>query len=250
MFSQFGIGIPQYDATVVVTSAVTDETGCLEYLFKYFPRAFEEVDEEETTVENTTVEPLFKSDRTEMENIIRDRYIKFRKKLLLNLTGFQVSVLPMAVTYMLTDKPGNIDMVKFDFQDKECSMEWTEGTETNTIILGLDGRYRYSKITLGKIDFTVCANAFWLDDESLLVTIRPIQTVAKRSLIFEFKPKDKVVMIPSSSPSGGEILNDLVGFFEQMIPNKVILNIFLKAMSVAPKILEPKHYGKFIDKQK
>ena len=159
-------------------------------------------------------------------------------------------MLPMAVTYMLTDKPGNIDMVKFDFQDKECSMEWTEGTETNTIILGLDGRYRYSKITLGKIDFTVCANAFWLDDESLLVTIRPIQTVAKRSLIFEFKPKDKVVMIPSSSPSGGEILNDLVGFFEQMIPNKVILNIFLKAMSVAPKILEPKHYGKFIDKQK
>ena len=89
MFSQFGIGIPQYDATVVVTSAVTDETGCLEYLFKYFPRAFEEVDEEETMVENTTVEPLFKSDRTEMENIIRDRYIKFRKKLLLNLQVFR-----------------------------------------------------------------------------------------------------------------------------------------------------------------
>ena len=41
MFSQFGIGIPEYDATIVVTSAVTDETGCLDYLFKYFPRAFE-----------------------------------------------------------------------------------------------------------------------------------------------------------------------------------------------------------------
>ena len=127
-------------------------------------------------------------------------------------------------------------------------MEWTEGTETNKIALGLDGRYRYSKITLGKIDFTVCANAFWLDDESLLVTIRPIQTIAKRSLIFEFKPKDKVVMIPSSSPSGGEILNNLVGFFEQMIPNKAVLSVFLKAMSFAPKILEPKHYGRFINK--
>ncbi len=250
MFSQFGIGIPQYDATIVLTSAVTDETGCLEYLFKYFPRAFEETDEENAPVENTSIEPLFESDRVELEENIRDRYIKFRKKLILNLAGFQVSVLPMAVTYMLTDKPGNIDMVKFDFEDKECSMEWTEGKETNKIVLGLDGRYRYSNITLGKIDFTVCGNAFWLDDESLLVTIRPIQTVAKRSLIFEFKPKDKVVMIPSSSPSGGEILNNLVGFFEQMIPNKTILNIFLKAMSVAPKILEPKHYGKFIDKRK
>ena len=250
MFSQFGIGIPQYDATVVLTSAVTDETGCLEYLYKYFPRAFEETDEESASVENTEVEPLFQSDRSRTEELIRNRYIKFRKKLILNLTGFQVSVLPMAVTYMLTDKPGNIDMVKFDFGDKECTMEWTEGTETNTIILGLDGRYRYSKITLGKIDFTVCANAFWLDDESFLVTIRPIQTVAKRSLIFEFRPKDKVVMIPSSSPSGGEILNNLVGFFEQMIPNKIVLNIFLKAMSFGPKLLEPKHYGKFIDKHK
>jgi hypothetical protein len=141
-------------------------------------------------------------------------------------------------------------MVKFDFQDKECTMEWTEGTEKNKITLGLDGRYRYSHITLGKINFTVCANAIWLDDDSLLVTIRPIQTVAKRSLIFEFHPKDKVVMIPSSAPSGSEILNNLVGFFEQMITNKAVLNVFLKAMSVAPKLLEPKHYGKFIDKQK
>ena len=55
-------------------------------------------------------------------------------------------------------------------------------------------------------------------------------------------------MIPSSSPSGGEILNNLVGFFEQMIPNKILLSMFLKAMSFGPKILEPKHYGKFIEK--
>lgn len=248
MFSQFGIGIPEYDATVVLTSAVTDETGCLDFLFRYFPKAFETTDDENEIIENTLVEGLVSSDRPPMEDVIRNRYIKFRKNLFLNLTGFQVSVLPMAVTYMLTDKPGNIDMVKFDFNDKECTMTWSEGLETNTIVLGLDGRYRYSKITLGHIDFTVCANAIWLDDESLLVTIRPIQTVAKRNLIFEFRPKDKVVMIPSSSPSGAEILNNLTGFFEQMIPNKAILSIFNKVMTFAPKIMEPKHNGKFIEK--
>ena len=247
MFSQFGIGIPEYDAVVIVTSAVTDETGCLEYLFNYFPRAFEEADEEEESIENTDVEPLFESDRPAIENEIKNRYIKFRKKLLLNLAGFPVSVLPMAVTYMLTDKPGNIDMVKFDFEEKDCTMKWTEGFETNTIALGLDGHYRYSKITLGNIDFTVCGNAFWLDSDSLLVTIRPIQTVAKRNLIFEFRPKDKVIMFPSSSPSGAEILNNLGGFFEQMIPNKTILSLFNKIMSLAPKLMEPKHYGKFIE---
>ena len=248
MFSQFGIGIPEYDAVVTVTSAVTDETGCLEYLFNYFPKAFEDTDESKEEIANTQVEPLFSSDRPETEKVINDRYIKFRKKLLLNLAGFPVSVLPMAVVYMLTDKPGNIDMVKFDFKDKECSMTWSEGLETNTIILGLDGHYRYSKITLGNIDFTVCANAIWLDDESLLVTIRPIQTVAKRNLIFEFRPKDKVVMLPSSSPSGAEILNSLGGFFEQVIPNKTILNLFNKILTLGPKLMEPKHYGKFIEK--
>ena len=55
-------------------------------------------------------------------------------------------------------------------------------------------------------------------------------------------------MIPSSSPSGGEILNNLGGFFEQMIPNKTILKIFNKALAFAPKLMEPKHYGKFIEK--
>ena len=248
MFSQFGIGIPEYDATVVLTSAVTDETGCLDFLFRYFPKAFEEVDEKDEIIENTIVENLVSSDRPPMEDVIKNRYIKFRKNLLLNLAGFQVSVLPMAVTYMLTDKPGNIDMVKFDFDDKECTMTWSEGFETNTIVLGLDGRYRYSKITLGNIDFTVCANAIWLDNESFLVTIRPIQTVAKRNLIFEFRPKDKVVMFPSSSPSGAEILNNLTGFFEQMIPNKTILKIFNKILTLGPKVMEPKHNGKFIEK--
>lgn len=248
MFSQFGIGIPQYDAVVVVTSGITDETGCLEFIFKYFPKAFEEDDDEETAVVNGQVEPLYPSDRNALENVIRNRYIKFRKKLLLNLVGFQVSVLPLAVTYMLTDKPGNIDMVKFDFDETECTMQWTEGLETNKIILGLDGRYRYSTITLAGMKFTVCANAIWIDDNSFLCTIRPIQTVAKRNLIFEFHPKDKVVMMPSSSPSCAEILNNLGGFFEQMIPNKKILDVFNKVMAYAPKLVEPKHYGKFIEK--
>ncbi len=248
MFSQFGIGIPEYDAVVVCTSGIADETSSLDFIFKYFPRAFLEENEEETAITNSQVEPLFPSERAATENVIRNRYIKFRKKLLLNLVGFQVSVLPLAVTYMLTDKPGNIDMVKFDFDEVKCTMQWTEGLETNKISLGLDGRYHYSKITLAGMDFTVCANAIWLDDSSLLCTIRPIQTVAKRNLIFEFRPKDKVVMIPSSSPSCTEILGTLDGFFEQMIPNKAILKIFNKAMEYAPRIVEPKHYGKFIEK--
>lgn len=246
MFSQFGIGIPEYDAAVIITSAVTDETACLEYVFNYFPRAFTEADEADEALESTMIEPLYISDRSPKEAEIENRYIKFRKKYILNLLGFEMSVLPMAITYMLTDKPGNIDMVKFNFNENDCTMEWTEKTETNTITIGLDAHYKYSKMRLGKIDFTVCSNARWLDNESLLVTIRPINTVGKRNLIFEFRPKDKVVMFPSSTPQTSEILKSLDGFFKQVIPNEKICNVFMKIMSYAPRFAEPPHYGKFI----
>jgi hypothetical protein len=148
---------------------------------------------------------------------------------------------------MMSDKAGNIDMVKFDFNGEECTFRWSEGDEHNIIALGMDGHYRYSTMTLGQIEFKVCSNATWIDDNTLLVSIRPIQTVGKRNLIFSFRPQDKVVMTPSSTPYVGDILATLDGFFEQMIPNKTILKIFNKVLEVLPPLVEPKHYGKFIE---
>ena len=114
------------------------------------------------------------------------------------------------------------------------------------VILGIRPEDIYED---GNIDFTVCANAIWLDNESLLVTIRPIQTGAKRNLIFEFRPKDKVVMIPSSSPSGAEILNNLGGFFEQMIPNNTIdCRADIYSLGIILRNKFPKSYQKIADK--
>lgn len=246
MFSQFGVAFPQYNAVVVVNSSITVEQDGLDGIFNHFPRAFEEADEGTELEAMTPTAPAF-SEHPVKEQEIADRYIKFRKKLLLNLVGFQVSVLPLAVTYMMTDKAGNIDMVKFDFNGEECSFRWSEGNEHNNIILGMDGHYRYSTMTLGQIEFKVCSNATWIDDETLLVSIRPIQTVGKRNLLFNFRSHNKVVMTPSSTPYVGDILATLDGFFEQMIPNKIVLKIFNKVLEILPPLVEPKHYGKFIE---
>ena len=156
-------------------------------------------------------------------------------------------MLPLAVTYMMSDKAGNIDMVKFDFNGEECSFRWSEGNEHNKIMLGMDGHYRYSIMTLGQIEFKVCSNASWIDDETLLVSIRPIQTVGKRNMVFNFRRNDKVVMTPSSTPYVGDILATLDGFFDQMIPNKAICTAFKKLIQLLPPLVEPKHYGKFIE---
>lgn len=246
MFSQFGIAFPQHNAVVVVNSSITEEQAGLDGIFEFFPRAFEEADEDTELETNVAVPPVL-SVHPAKEQEIQDRYIKFRKKILLNLVGFQVSVLPLAVTYMMSDKAGNIDMVKFDFNGEECTFRWSEGNEHNRIQLGMDGHYRYSTMTLGQIEFKVCANANWIDDETLLVSIRPIQTVGKRNMVFNFRANDKVVMTPSSTPYVGDILATLGGFFDQMIPIKPVCEVFKKVVQLLPPLVEPKHYGKFIE---
>ncbi len=246
MFSQFGIAFPQHNAVVVVNSSITEEQAGLDGIFDFFPKAFEEADEDTELETNASVPPVL-SVHPAKEQEIQDRYIKFRKKILLNLVGFQVSVLPLAVTYMMSDKAGNIDMVKFDFNGEECTFRWSEGNEHNKIQLGMDGHYRYSTMTLGQIEFKVCANASWIDDETLLVSIRPIQTVGKRNMVFNFRANDKVVMTPSSTPYVGDILATLGGFFDQMIPIKPVCEVFKKVVQLLPPLVEPKHYGKFIE---
>ncbi len=246
MFSQFGIAFPEYNAVVVVMSSITVEQDALDGIFDFFPKAFIEADEN-TELQMTKSHAPAYSEHPVKEQEVNDRYIKFRKKILLNLVGFQLSVLPLAITYMMSDKAGNIDMVKFNFNGEECTFRWSEGDEHNIIQLGMDGHYRYSTMTLGQIEFKVCSNATWIDDNTLLVSIRPIQTVGKRNMIFNFRPHDKVVMTPSSTPYVGDILGTLDDFFSQMIPNKTILKIFTKVTEILPSIVECKHHGKFIE---
>lgn len=246
MFSQFGIAFPEYNAVVVVMSSITVEQDALDGIFDFFPKAFIEADEN-TELQMTKSHAPAYSEHPVKEQEVNDRYIKFRKKILLNLVGFQLSVLPLAITYMMSDKAGNIDMVKFNFNGEECTFRWSEGDEHNIIALGMDGHYRYSTMTLGQIEFKVCSNATWIDDNTLLVSIRPIQTVGKRNMIFNFRPHDKVVMTPSSTPYVGDILGTLDDFFSQMIPNKTILKIFTKVTEILPSIVECKHHGRFIE---
>ncbi len=250
MFSQFGIVFPEYDAVVVTTSGIPDEQAALDCIWDFFPRAFQSDKDNDTAPTDFYIEQPCRGGRSYCEPYVENRYIKFRKKLLLNIIGFPLSVLPLAVTYMMTDRAGNIDMVKFKFGEHECTMEWSEGKETNTVPLGMDGRYRYSVMRLGKTDFKVCSNACWIDDKTLLVSIRPIETVGKRNMLFNFRSNDRVIMTPSSTPSTEEICLSLVNVFQQVVKNKFICNVIKKAIVFAPPIVEPKHYGKFIEKSR
>ena len=179
--------------------------------------------------------------------ITEGRTIKMRRKILLNLIGFPMSVLPLAVTFMMSDRAGNIDRVSFRFKEHECSFSWSEGDERNTVACGMDGHYRYGTLTLGHVKFKVCANAEWLDDFNLKLSIRPIETIGKRDLNFLFKRRDRVTMTPSSTPSVYKICDTLVVNLGDVIKNPIISKAAQILIRFAPPLAEPKHYGKFID---
>lgn len=256
MFSQFGMVFEEHDAVVVVTSSIPDEEIARQYVAQYFPKAFDDFDSKQDISESVNIKdiadayPLKQPEetyRSTREVMINGRTMRFRKNILLNLVGFPMSVLPLAVVYMTTDKAGNIDNVVLNFGDKEVVMDWTEGDEFNSAVCGMDGRYRYGDIRLGGINYKICANAMWQDDDNLIINIRPLETVGKRILRFNFVNNNRVNVYPSSTPPISEIAETLVQFVCDFIglkkKSKVIEAIMTK---ILPKILEPKMRGKIL----
>lgn len=247
MFSQFAINFPELDASIVTTAAIPIEKEARDAIWKFFPAAF--VDEENGSVQidvSSVMNPAA-SRHSITESSLIGKKIKVRKKILLNIVGMPMSVLPLAVTFMMSDRAGNIDNIKFKFGDHECDMTWDEGDENNTVTCGMDGHYRYGTMTLGKISFKVCANAEWLDDINLKVMIRPVETIGMRSLNFLFKRNNKVTITPSSTPSVYKIVDSISGLFAEVVKNPVLSKICQVAIRFAPPLAEPKHYGKIVD---
>ena len=253
MFSQFGIVFEDYDAILVVTGGIPLEGDTKEFLWNYFPRAFRDGVKRSDAgaylldrLKNATLESPEEPSVSSLSADIEGRRIHFRKKIFLNLIGFPVSMLPLAVTYMAADKAGNIDDAVFHFSDDSLTLSWREGKEKNTVRAGLDGRYCYGEMTLGGVRYKVCCTAKWLKDDALSVSVRPIETIGKRMLEFRFRGR-KVTMIPSSSPSIAEIADFLNKGFRDMVHVRFVQKAVEVFSVFAPAIVEPKHRGRFVD---
>lgn len=252
MFSQFGIVFEDYDAVLVVTSAITLEQEARNLLWKYFPAAFMEKAQEESEffpvlkkkLSSSAVEKTPPKTYSLTEKLIDGKEIRFRKKILLNLIGFPMSMLPLAVTYMTTDKAGNIDRMVLDFNEREFELSWSEGKERNTIPVGLDGKYRYGNMRLGNIDYKVCSTAQWYSEDTLFIQVRPIETIANRKLKIRFERNGRVKMKPSSDPDINSIAMSLAAGFESMVGNKKITDRIIPLFRYASDILEPTLKGK------
>lgn len=253
MFSQFGIVFQDYDAIIVLNAGIPMEQHCRDLIWKYFPAGFldENAPAPETAVpglekrlREAKIESPCPPSTSPMAEYIENRPIHFRKKLFLNLIGFPMSMLPLAVTFMATERGGNIDDVTFRFTEGALTMTWREGRHINTVKAGMDGRYCYGNMTLGGVTYKVCCTAEWREKDRLFVSVRPIETIGKRTLDFSFRLNGKVVMTPSGDPSVPVICEYLCDIARDLTENPVLLGGLRKIIRLLPPIVEPKHYGK------
>lgn len=250
MFSQFGIVFKDYDAQFIITQSEIFEEKSREIIFRHLPKMFinEMKKEPEDACRDLDLSPLpclEAMPRSPYESTVNGKLIHFKRNNILNAVGFPVSMLTIPVTYMSADKGGNIDNVVFRFGENTCTMTWDEGPCHNTIECGMDGDIRKSKIHLAGIDFTAASCAAWLDETTLEVRMRPLESICERRLTLTFDG-DNVTLKPTSMPSIETMEEYVKDYAAQMISNERLLGVAGKAVMRINLLVEAPLDGKMI----
>lgn len=191
--------------------------------------------------------PVSSTEKT-LQDFINDKVIVFRDPLIANIAGFPPSMLNMASVYMTKDRAGNMNRFRFRFFDDHALFQWTEGDEVCCVRLGLDGEYRASKITLAGTAYTVYGVAAWKDEHTLEVWIRPVESIGKRVLTFNFKGK-RVTLSTYSEPEIDAILVDMKESFFEKFKTEKGRGIAGKVYTRIRDLAQPVMHGELVAKK-
>lgn len=248
MFSQFGMIFRDYDAQLIMTCCESNEQKTRDCIFRHVPKMF--IDKawrkpaSSVKPELSPLPTLPAAPHSVMEEFVAGKPIRFTKNPVLNIAGWPLSMLPVAVVYMSAERAGNIDNLILNFRENECTMTWDEGAEHNTIVCGMDGIDRRSKIHLGGIDFTAVSSAAWKDDSTLEIHMRPLESVCERRITLSFKG-NAVTLYPESCPSLSAIADSLKDTVMSFAPNEAIAEIGGAVFMKLDKVVEAPLSGKF-----
>lgn len=252
MFSQFGIVSCDYNAILIMTAGEIDEQKTRDCIWRHFEKCMIEPDSETAPEILPAIAPLEDDipamKRSSLESKIADRTIKFKKNALLNAVGFPLSILPLPITYMSGYRAGNITDVVFSFDENECRFSWSEADERNTVVCGMDGIARKTPMRLAHMNFTAAATAAWVSDNELEIHLRPVESVCQRIIRFVFDG-DKVTFLPSSKQPMKAMADNLANDMEHFLPNIApVQKAGVAVFDFLPKLVDCRHYGKFINK--
>ncbi len=251
LFGQRCFLFPDYDALVVLNCGEAEDYKIMKVFWKYFPQCFgyealpenkQAYDEMLETIEGCHVEELPATERNiETEQKISGRLIKCK-------TSEFVSVVTISITQMLYNKPGEINEMKFTFEDDRLLFYWKEKEYENTIEVGLNGEYGVSEITLGDLNYHTYSKAAWQEDGTLKLWIRPIETAHVRKFTFEFRDNDVVKVINEMSPKFEDLAIYNMTFLGYPIKGETTEDVVKNAVkTLGLPIIEPDFKGKFVD---
>jgi CubicO group peptidase (beta-lactamase class C family) len=251
MFSQFGMVFEKEEAVLVITASEIKEQKYRDCIWRHFPQAFIESDESEKTAVlpgvSLVLEPLkdlAAAPRSPYEKIIIGRTLMLGRQRLLEVANMPLSMLPAAIVYMSAEKAGGINHIRFEFAENECAVSWDEKGESNTVICGMDGKARLSKIHLAGMDFTASCTAAWKTEKTLSFWMRPLESVCQRRVDFVFDGYDAALYF-SSWPDTKNMLKFMSENVKEYVKNPVAIKTAQKIMTQAHKIVEPSVKGRF-----
>lgn len=246
VFCQYAISFKNYDACLVMTSEHSDLQETLDVIWEYMPEAFIEPCEIENSCafelpdkSAVTVKP-----RSALENKLNGKTYKMRRCRFVNFIGFPVSVFPMPVIFFAEEHGGNMDNIRFEFDDKNCILSWDEdGGYKNSLPIGMSGTATYGKVRIGELCLNARAFAWWENETTLVIRIRPLVAVAERVLTFEFKG-NKIKMFPASIPGTDEKAKKIGEKLKCILIGKWFHWWIDFLVPKVGRILNPVHHGK------
>ena len=134
--------------------------------------------------------------------------------------------------------------LKFEFSEKGCAFSWSEdGGYKNAIFLSMNGEASFDEIVIGELRMLVRAYAYWEKNNTLVMRIRPLSSVAERVLKFEFKG-NKIKMSPSYIPGTDEKAKKVGDKLKCILIGKWFHWWIDFLVPRVGKILNPTHYGR------
>ena len=246
MYCQYAICFEDYNACLVMTSEHSDLQETLDVIWQYMPKAFIEPNPEKEahkiTLPNKS-KTIYK-ERSETESLINDKVYTLRKCRFINFIGFPISVLPMPIVFFAKDRGGNMNKLKFEFSKAFCTFSWEEdGGFKNTIRLSMNGEECFDEIVIGELKLLARSYAYWESEDTLIMHIKPLSTVAERVLKFQFNG-NKIKMYPSYIPGTAEKAKKVGDKLKCILIGKWFHWWIDFLVPRVGKILNPTHYGK------
>jgi len=244
MFAQFVFLFPAYDACVITTGGEPNPGAVYNAVFRQVPALFEESDIAADIPRLPAYEALEEAPRNPaLEAKLNRHCIRFvpTTQPLSTAIGFPLSMMPAMILFMSADKAGGVDRVHLRFEGDNLKLSWSEGKERNTVLCGMDGRWRKCRVTLGGMGFVLACSAAWEGDE-LHVLLRNLNSVAQRVLTFRFDGR-AVRMLPRSLPGLETMTAAAADAVRGGLKNKTLGKVVAGAMGMITGLAEPEHVG-------